>query len=1033
MNASAVPDGVDLRTLVSELGLSIADVADLVEGLPAAVVHALLEEMTDSGRALPVDPIATAEAVEMSFLERPHLRYLSDRISKAVADVEAGQDRRLIVQMPPRAGKTTLGSKLTVGWTMGRHPTWPIALTSHDGGLATSWGREIRKWAETGKLGDGVALAKDAGAASSWETTEGGKLLSISIRESFTGRGAKCVTADTRILTDRGHITAADAYDFGITRILAYDHVAERAVWRRVVAAQRSVRGGIVEVVTQAGRVIRCTDDHPIYTSRGYVPAGDLRPGETLVAVPTVDRVPGVLRTLRGGTRRPTQGGTSRTRGLLQALVRPGGRSGHATHPLVPLRAGGEEERNVLLHGVPSASETRASSADLWRVRDDSHRQVISAGVLLPTVRGRRPLEADARFGELAPSRRELVLETVQAHEAADLRAGRRMYRLRRVSVGHLRARREDRHQVSSSRASHRRGRAAQPTTEPRGALRDAPRRAPQVEHDAVAVVRRLRGGAQPVYDFQVEGTRNFFADGVLVHNCLIIDDPHKDFVDAHSKTMRDNVWGWWLSVAQTRLEPPSLVIVTMCLTGETPVLMADGSEKPLRDVRVGDQVATYEDGGLTSSTVRNWKSQGRDRIRTVRMESGREVRGNDRHPFLTVNEDGTETWVRLGSLKAGMKVRSHTEPTAASRFSELPLRTWSTGTDRILEIVDSGEAEVFDVQIDRTENFIANGMTVHNTRWHQDDFVGRLLSKDHEGAPEDWEVIRFPAIAEDEDVLGRAPGEPILSPLIQETPEQALVRWAGVRRSVGEYVWSAMYQQRPSPSKGSIFDMDKLRFWTRDPDKVTPDGRVVLLPEDIALGRWLDSWDTAFKATTTSDFVVGQRWVRRGANRYLIAQRRDRWTFTDTVAQLEAWAKPDDPVGSPYGHLVHQRLVEEAANGPAIISTLKDKVSGLKPIKATIGKEARARAITPEIESGNVLLPLPSEAGYSWVTELVSEMRNFPNDAHDDQVDALTQALTELRDNGKGAVTPPEGRIDRHLARAASSGRSRIVRSNGR
>jgi hypothetical protein len=110
---------------------------------------------------------------------------------------------------------------------------------------------------------------------------------------------------------------------------------------------------------------------------------------------------------------------------------------------------------------------------------------------------------------------------------------------------------------------------------------------------------------------------------------------------------------------------------------------------------------------------------------------------------------------------------------------------------------------------------------------------------------------------------------------------------------------------------------------------------------------------------------------------------------------------------------MVHDRLVEDRANGSAIIDTLRDHISGLKPINPTIGKEARARAITPEVESGNVYLPLPSDPGNEWVTDLLSELRNFPHDAADDQVDALTQALAYLRDSGRGGITVPGGRTN--------------------
>jgi predicted phage terminase large subunit-like protein len=338
----------------------------------------------------------------------------------------------------------------------------------------------------------------------------------------------------------------------------------------------------------------------------------------------------------------------------------------------------------------------------------------------------------------------------------------------------------------------------------------------------------------------------------------LIIDDPVSDFAAAHSPRIRSNLWNWWLSVAQTRLEPPYLVLVTM-------------------------------------------------------------------------------------------------------------------------------------------------------TRWHEDDFVGRLLSDEHEGNPEDWERIVLPAIADrEDDWLGRALGEPLYSPLLEETAEEALQRWADVKRTVGSYTFAAMYQQRPSPAQGAIFDIGWWRYWTTDPSRADGDRTVYVPPQVFERGEWMDSWDFSFKGGAGSDFVVGQRWMMDGANRYLIAQRRGRWSFTETIDQMLRWAKSSDQFASPYGHLVHRRLFEDAANGAAIADTLKAKVPGLKGIRPRTSKVARARAITPEIESGNVYLPHPADEGNSWVQDLLSELRNFPNDAHDDQVDALTQALLFMRTGGKGIITNP-------------------------
>ena len=281
-------------------------------------------------------------------------------------------------------------------------------------------------------------------------------------------------------------------------------------------------------------------------------------------------------------------------------------------------------------------------------------------------------------------------------------------------------------------------------------------------------------------------------------------------------------------------------------------------------------------------------------------------------------------------------------------------------------------------------------------TRWHEDDLIGRLLSPEYDGDPTEWEVINFPAIAEEADVLGRNPGDPLLSPLIPtETPVQALERWADTKRAVGTYNWVSQFQGRPAPAEGAVFNMGWWRYWTTNPSLATEDGTVRLMDFDALIGgTWLSSWDAAFKGTDQSDYVVGQRWVRSGANRYLLAQVRDRMTFTRTLAEMRRFTDPR----------VHVHLIEDKANGPAIIDTLRDEIAGLKPINPTNSKEARARAVTPEVESGNVYLPHPVE--FPWVADQLSELRSFPTGAHDDQVDALTQALWELRDAGAGGVT---------------------------
>ncbi len=134
-------------------------------------------------------------------------------------------------------------------------------------------------------------------------------------------------------------------------------------------------------------------------------------------------------------------------------------------------------------------------------------------------------------------------------------------------------------------------------------------------------------------------------------------------------------------------------------------------------------------------------------------------------------------------------------------------------------------------------------------------------------------------------------------------------------------------------------------------------------------------------------DFVVGQTWAKKGANFFLLDQIRDRLSFTgskNAVLELSRkWPK------------AYQKLIEDKANGPAVMDALKDAVSGLIPVEPYGSKVARAHAVTPLWEAGNVYIPHPSVA--SWVPLFENELLNFPASTNDDQVDAMTQALNEM------------------------------------
>lgn len=254
-------------------------------------------------------------------------------------------------------------------------------------------------------------------------------------------------------------------------------------------------------------------------------------------------------------------------------------------------------------------------------------------------------------------------------------------------------------------------------------------------------------------------------------------------------------------------------------------------------------------------------------------------------------------------------------------------------------------------------------------TRWHQADTAGRL--KDEH--PDDWEVIRLPALAEDGDPLGRAPGE-ALCPERFTAADLQRIRDTDLTPDQ----WAGLYQQRPDVPGGTIVREDWIQYYDALPDKIT---------------RACVSWDFSFKKSGSS-FVVGSLWaeVRRpdgGRDYYLVDQVRGRMGFVETQQAVIGFR------GRSELHRKARPLFEEAANGNAIEDSLGMKVPGLLMVRPDKSKIARLSAVAPLFKTGNVYAPRPSRA--AWVKEWVRELTRFPNYKTNDQVDSASMALAWL------------------------------------
>lgn len=167
---------------------------------------------------------------------------------------------------------------------------------------------------------------------------------------------------------------------------------------------------------------------------------------------------------------------------------------------------------------------------------------------------------------------------------------------------------------------------------------------------DSISKICRYKKQDEPVYDIQVARGHCFFAEEILVHNCFIIDDPVKNREEADSLLVQQSTWNWYTSTAYTRLSPGGGMCVILCMTGDTPVSMADGTYKMLEDIRPGDMVWAWKDGELVTRKVLNWAPQGEDDVYEIKTGNST-VRANGKHPFLVRSAKGRYKWVKTEDL----------------------------------------------------------------------------------------------------------------------------------------------------------------------------------------------------------------------------------------------------------------------------------------------------------------------------------------------------------------------------------------------
>lgn len=248
-------------------------------------------------------------------------------------------------------------------------------------------------------------------------------------------------------------------------------------------------------------------------------------------------------------------------------------------------------------------------------------------------------------------------------------------------------------------------------------------------------------------------------------------------------------------------------------------------------------------------------------------------------------------------------------------------------------------------------------------TRWHEDDLAGRILRTEKSAR-----CINLPCMAEENDPLGRLPGQSLCPELGKDDAWLADFA-ASYQAEGGARAWNALFQGRPTSQEGALLKRSWFRFYETAP------------PMDTCL----ISVDAAFKNSDASDFVSMQVWGKHGADFYLLDCDTRRLDFPQTLSALwqltQKW-----PAARPV-------LVEDKANGTAILQVLSRSIPALIGITPKESKQSRVNAVSPAIEAGHVFLPKYAPDTSAFVEECAA----FPRGAHDDRVDAMSQALHRL------------------------------------
>ena len=639
----------------------LAHVVDQIKGLPPHQLHYILGKLPPDEKVVILGLLEELEVrkkrqlAQDNFMEFVHEVWPAFiegnhhiRIARLFERIASGELKRLIINLPPRHTKSEFASYLFPAWFLGKFPHKKIIQASHTAELAVSFGRKVRNLVDSEiyhNIFPSVELQTDSKAAGRWNTNFAGDYNAIGVGGAMAGKGADlCVDSTTNIITKAGRREAQD--------VSVGDYVLTEHGFKKVTHKVRTVHKDTYCI----NRVLKVSHNHPIYVfNKGFVRAEELNIGDILYTMSIWDKLVSSIMI-----------GVHNAQSILE-----------------------EQSKIFCLHksvqhmGHDAAAVYKPQCSELYELWRSWYRSLRTVGPLSEFYRryGGTSIErAHTGSGKQRGTLRTWELSVGHRGRTTEQAEEQRFYNRPRGDVNSspmVQENRTDYRHNTTSNISHEDGSGGgvQSKTNELGPTGRYQESLGWLRNRLVQVLGRCQEGAWEFgqhmelfvrtveeclgflvgvrrvrsvditestygefYNFTVDDTHTFIADTYLTHNC-ILDDPISEqdaMAGMHNPAVHDKIYEWYTSGPRQRLQPGAAILIVQCVEENQRVLLSNGVWKPIRDIQIGEEVATYRDNRPTPQRVINIINQGEDDLLEI-VSGSCTVKVNARHPFLVV------------------------------------------------------------------------------------------------------------------------------------------------------------------------------------------------------------------------------------------------------------------------------------------------------------------------------------------------------------------------------------------------------------